>query len=74
MRIFNLVRFEDESGVSGSGVVAEGIEFTNKKVVLTWLTDRPSVCNYDDIDHVESIHGHSGKTKVVFREFGKGPQ
>lgn len=69
MRIFNLVRFEDESGVSGSGVVAEGIEFSNKRVAITWLSDRACVGVYDHLEDIEAIHGHGGKTKVVFREF-----
>src|SRR5205085_3748143 len=34
---FHLLRYEDESGVSGTGWVAEGAVFSNGWVALTWL-------------------------------------
>ena len=37
MRRFQLRRNVDHSGVSGSGVVAEGIIFTSGAVVMAWL-------------------------------------
>ena len=36
MRRFLLERIEDVSGVAGTGWVAEGIQFTNGCVALTW--------------------------------------
>ena len=39
-RRFRLVREEDESGVSGTGVVAVGVEFPSGAVVFEWLNDR----------------------------------
>ena len=65
MRRFTLVRIEDESNVSGTGKVAEGIEFSSGKVVMTWLSHHNAVNFYDSIKTVEEIHGHSGKTKIV---------
>ena len=38
-RIFHLLRLADESGVSGTGRVAEGVIFSNGWVALVWLTD-----------------------------------
>lgn len=64
MRLFYLERSEDESGVSGTGRVAEGVQFTSGQVTLCWLTDTPSIGIYKDITHVEMIHGHGGKTIV----------
>lgn len=66
MNLFFLERTEDESGVSGTGVVAEGVVFSSGKAVLSWLTETSSVAVYDSIEDVERIHGHGGKTKVVF--------
>ena len=40
MRHFYLDRHEDATGISGTGVVAQGVEFDNGKVALTWLTGR----------------------------------
>lgn len=66
MRLFQLHRNEDESGVSGTGIVAEGVEFTDGKCALSWLTDKSSKGFYDCIQHIEDIHGHNGKTIIVW--------
>lgn len=66
MRNFILNRVEDESGVSGVGVVAEGTQFSNGKCVVAWVTQFQSVAVYDSIEEVENIHGHNGKTVIEF--------
>ena len=65
MKIFYLKRSEDESGVSGTGRVAQGFIFDNGKVAVTWLSEHPSVTVYDSIGEVTAIHGHGGKTELV---------
>jgi len=62
---FYLKRTEDESGVSGTGRIAQGVVFDNGKVALTWLSDHPSVTVYDNLGEVQAIHGHEGKTEIV---------
>ena len=76
MKVFYLKREEDESGVSGTGRVAQGFIFDNGKVAVTWLSEHPSVTIYDNIGEVHAIHGHGGKTEVVMepdykRAFGE---
>jgi hypothetical protein len=63
---FHLMRFEDESGVSGTGWVAEGAVFSNGWVVLIWPTETPSLNLYMSIEAVEAVHGHGGLTRIVF--------
>ena len=65
MKIFYLNRTEDESGISGTGRVAQGFIFDNGKVCVTWLSEHPSVTVYDSIGEVRAIHGHAGKTEIV---------
>ena len=65
MKIFYLNRVEDESGISGTGRVAQGFIFDNGKVAVTWLSEHPSVTVYDNIGEVRAIHGHGGKTEVI---------
>lgn len=65
MKIFYLNRNEDESGISGTGRVAQGFIFDNGKVAVTWLSEHPSVTVYDSIGEVHAIHGHGGKTEVI---------
>lgn len=64
MRRFNLVRNEDESGVSGTGIVAQGIQFDNGRCAMAWLTSVSSIAVYDSIEDLVKIHGHNGKTVV----------
>lgn len=66
MKCFQLRRTEDATGVSGTGIVAEGVEFDNGKVALTWLANPmlTSVAVYDCLEDVVLIHGHGGKTAI----------
>ncbi len=68
MKQFHLVRNEDESGVSGTGHVAEGTMFSNGWCVLRWLSEHPGLEFFLRIEDLEAVHGHGGKTKVVFEE------
>ena len=63
-RRFLLVRYDDESGVSGTGVVAEGVQFSTGRCVLAWVTRFRSLAIYNSIDEIREIHGHDGKTHV----------
>lgn len=63
-RRFHLVRREDLSGISGVGIVAEGVLFTNNKVVIAWTGHHTSVAVYDSLAECEAIHGHEGRTIV----------
>lgn len=75
MRRFLLERLDDESGVSGNGFVAEGIQFTNGLCALTWrrVENKPlpiggwsSGAFYPCLDMVRRVHGHGGKTAIRF--------
>ena len=66
LRLFELLRDEDPSGVSGVGRVAVGVVFPSGKVVLEWLGSRNALGIYDDLRRVERIHGHGGRTRIVF--------
>lgn len=74
-RRFVLRRDEDATGISGTGVVAEGVVFSDGVVALRWLVpvgnpghgNPTSVVFHDHgISSVEAIHGHNGKTQIVW--------
>ena len=48
------------------GVVAEGCQFSDGWCALTWLTHLSSKCWYHSVDVLERIHGHEGRTIVVW--------
>lgn len=65
-RLFVLRRDDDVSGVSGLGGVAEGVEFSDGTVVLRWLRAGGSTAVYDSLARMVAIHGHDGRTRVVW--------
>lgn len=62
MRRFHLVREEDETGISGTGVVAEGVVFSDGRVALRWVAHEHtrSTVLWDAVEDVLTIHGHGG--------------
>ena len=70
MRRFLLDRFEDVSGVSGTGFVAEGVQFTDGTVVLRWTVEYQSTAIYSSMDDLMAIHGHNGSTHVNWVDDG----
>ena len=64
MRRFYLVRYDDPSGVSGTGIVALGVEFGDGAVALRWLSPRPSTSFWESVDDMIAVHGHAGSTVV----------
>ncbi len=77
MRRFLLARDVDVSGVSGTGVVAQGVVFDDGTAVVRWLGERRSTVVWSSIADVEVIHGHGGATRIewVDREIpGRPPR
>ncbi|GAA1977202.1 hypothetical protein [Kitasatospora viridis] len=64
---FVLRRHEDVTGISGTGVVADGVLFPTaggSKAVVRWRGERGSTVIWDHLRHVHEIHGHDGRTTV----------
>lgn len=72
-RRFELHRDADVSGVSGLGVVAEGIQFSDGIVALRWTSTWPTSVVFHDrgIEAVEAVHGHGGRTRIVWLDNAK---
>lgn len=65
-RLFELHRSVDESGVSGTGVVAEGACFSDGVCAMRWKTGTASTAVYDSPEDLIAIHGHGGATQMVW--------
>lgn len=65
---FVLQRDTDVSGVSGTGVVAEGVLFSNGVVALQWTSEFPTsvVFHQRGMESVRAVHGHGGATRIVW--------
>lgn len=71
MRRFELHRDVDPSGVSGTGVVAEGVVFTDGTAVMRWVGTLATTVVADSLGDIVCIHGHNGKTRVVFLDYAR---
>ena len=73
MRRFVMHRQHDVSGVSGTGVVLEGVLFSTGVVVIHWLTPPPrgSISVFDSLDQFLGIHVRphpDNQTVLVFED------
>jgi len=68
---FYLLRNEDETGISGTGIVAIGAIYPSGKCVIEWLTFTTSMNIYNTFDQVVEVHGHGGKTQVIIGSLPK---
>ena len=66
LKLFTLSRQHDVSGVSGTGIVAEGVRFSDGTVVLKWLRNPGALAFYPSIEDMLSVHGHRGYTQVLW--------
>lgn len=70
IRRFRLVRVEDVSGVSGTGVVAEGVLFSDEWAAIHWLgrepMNEPTTVVWHNKGHqgIVKVHGHGGSTRI----------
>jgi hypothetical protein len=65
-RPFALWRQTDVTGVSGEGTVAHGVQFADGQVVIRWLGKYASTVVWESMDAAMKVHGHDGKTRVVW--------
>lgn len=65
-RPFVLHRDEDETGVSGTGEIAAGCVFADGKVAVRWKTATASTTLFDTVADMLKVHGHNGKTRLVY--------
>jgi hypothetical protein len=63
---FYLLRNEDVSGISGTGVIGVGVVFPNGRVVFQWCSYRSSLEIVDSVDNLMEIHSHGGKTELIY--------
>ena len=76
MRMGHLLRAEDPTGISGLGIVAELVEWSDGTAAVRWLPAKagwppiakPTTVIHDDIASVIGLHSHDGKTRIVWAD------
>jgi hypothetical protein len=66
VRMFELHRDVDVTGVSGTGIVAEGVEYGDGTLAVRWLGEDAETVVSESIYRFLRIHGHEGRTRAVF--------
>lgn len=67
MRRFHLVRDVDVSGCSGTGIVAQGVQFPSGTCVMEWKPGKVDVCSlgtYRSAFELLAVHGHNGASRL----------
>jgi hypothetical protein len=67
-RLFTLERDHDVTGVSGTGIVADGVVWPDGTVSIRWRGERPSVVFWNSLEDAEAVHGHGGSTRFEWAE------
>jgi hypothetical protein len=68
-RIFHLQRDHDVTGVSGTGVVADGVLWPDGTASVRWRSEHPSIVFWDrGAVSVKHVHGHGGATRIVLAD------
>jgi hypothetical protein len=70
MRLFQFVRHEDVTGFSGTGVVADGVVFDDGVTVIHWRGELRSTVVWDQVESAIKVHGHDGRTELVYLNLG----
>ena len=72
---FTVYRQQDETGVSGEGVVIEGVVMATGQCVVHWLypTPRGSIAIFDSISDFATVHikPHPGNETIITYEDGE---
>ena len=69
-KVYLLVRKEDPSGISGTGVIAQAVEWSDGSGVLHWpenpAEEKPETTTvFASFKDIRKLHGHGDKTVLV---------
>ena len=74
---FLLYRRQDETGVSGTGVVATGVVWPDGHAALRWKADdheaASSTSVWSSVADMMRVHGHGGFSEIIYID-GHPPQ
>ena len=76
IQIFEMIRHNDDSGISGTGLILEGCVFSTGKCVVTFNGPTPSIIVWDSFDQFKKIHIDShpdNNTELVWYDRRKRP-
>ena len=66
VKTFYLLRKEDVSGVSGTGIVAYGAVLPSGRTIMEWCSFHSTITIFNNLEDLVKIHGHGEATEVIF--------
>ena len=66
LRRFHLLRVEDVGGKSGTGLVGEGVQFSDGRCAFRWCHAVASTVAFDSVEDLLFVHSHEGRTRLDF--------
>jgi hypothetical protein len=80
-RTFKLIRLQDLTGTSGTGVVAQGETQADGRTIMRWIVDAKladgskrriqTTTHYETWQDVVLLHGHAGRTVLKWDDSGE---
>lgn len=72
---FYLLRNEDVSGTSGTGIVCMGAVLPSGRVVLEWIiANHATIEILNNLEEVTLLHGHEGRSVVIMGDYEYKPK
>lgn len=71
-RRFVFLRDEDETGISGTGLVVMGVMYPDGVCHYRWITEWRTDQQAPTLEHLYRLHGHQGRTRIVFLDDEEG--
>ena len=75
-RTFYVLREHDETGISGTGRVLEGVVFHTGQIVICWHSQYLSITIFDSWSAFDGVHLHAhpeNRTRIIFQDGGTAP-
>lgn len=68
MRRFYLLRFQDETGISATGRVLEGMLMPSGKVIVEWRPPHATITIFNSLEEFRALHvdAHPSKNQIVW--------
>lgn len=77
IQIFKMIRNDDESGISGTGVVLQGVLWPDGHVDMQWISDTPSEVRFNSWKEFKHIHIDMhpvNNTEIVWFDLRRRPK
>ena len=69
IKLFSMIRKHDESHISGTGRVLDGVIFPGGRTVVEWRSENASITIFDNFEEFKAVHINphpKNKTEIIW--------